>query len=95
MGLRTEAYKYGLRLVYDYLIEYAPFDDLEGKEPDLMNIENAVAYGVASALNDCDETGKPLYSVALLSRHEVFKNGKCIAWQNPFRGCSNCYSLVH
>jgi hypothetical protein len=77
IGLRTEAYKYRLGLVYDYLIEYAPQNSTGEAEPDLKGIENAVAYFVASTFNECnDQDDSPLYAVALVSRHAVFQEGE-------------------
>ena len=76
IGLRTEAYKYRLGLFYDYLIEYAPLNSTEDAIPDLFGVENAIAYGVAAALDDCDADGSPLYAVALVAKHAILQNGK-------------------
>ena len=76
IGLRTEAYRYRLGLFYDYLIEYVPHNTTDDSIPDLFGVENAIAYGVASALDDCDVDGSPLYVVAPVAKHAIFQNGK-------------------
>ena len=77
VGLRHEPYKYRFGLIYDYLIEYATGNDGEEMGPDLLGVENAVAYGVASALDECNQDESPLYAVGLASRHKELKDGKC------------------
>ena len=69
-------------LIYDYLIEYTSHgpNSSDQASPELLTLENAIAYGVASALNDCDEKDAPLYAVTLVARHEIFPDGKPYAF---------------
>ena len=83
VNTRNEPYKARLELVYDYLVEYSDHGIVSGGNNrdendglDLIGVENAVAYGLASALDTCNVGGSPLYAVELASRHHVFKDGE-------------------
>lgn len=73
LTIRRRPYRAKMEFVYDYLIEYGSANDTR---LDLIGIENAIAYGVASALNTCDQDGSPLYAVELTSRDQVSQDGK-------------------
>jgi hypothetical protein len=74
MNIRHEPYKAKLEFTYDYLVEYKPSQG----PPDLIGIENAIAYGVAAALDTCNADESPLYAVELASRHEIYKDGRSL-----------------
>ena len=76
-SVRDGPYKARLELIYDYLVEYRADDNVDDDDgPDVIGVGNAIAYGVAAALDTCSATGAPLYAVDLTSRHEVFENGE-------------------
>jgi len=84
-------YRAKLELVYDYRVDYRVSVNTShndsgwgnDQELDLLGVENAIAYRIASALDACDTTDQsPLYAVELASRHRVFKDGESIPFYN-------------
>jgi len=78
-NIREKPYKARLEIIYDYLVEYRAENEATGRDiiiPDVIGVGNAVAFGVADALDSCGADGSPLYAVELASRHHIFEDGE-------------------